>query len=334
MNWAILEQFHFLRPYWLGLIPAAVLLYWVVGAREDVRSRWKGIVAPHLLDHLIVGKRSVWRFRPIHLICLIIGIGALALAGPTWERELPPFTEDKAPLVVVLSLSQSMDAIDVQPTRLERAKQKIRDLLGLRQGSRSALIVYSGTAHMVLPLTDDPSLIELFLSSLSTDLMPVQGRDAAAGLRAAEELLDREEVPGSILIVTDGIEAEDFSVFEEHSKRSHDQIIVLAVGTSQGGPILVGENRFRTDSAGRRVVTRMDVERFRQLQSQVGIPVTTATLDNKDVEWIQGKVQSHLEIVQQETAETRWRDFGYYLVLPIAILAALWFRRGWTVRWA
>jgi Ca-activated chloride channel family protein len=68
-----------------------------------------------------------------------------------------PFTEDKAPLVIALDLSQTMDAIDLDPTRLERAKLKIRDLLEERSGARTALSVYAGTTHMVLPFTTDDS---------------------------------------------------------------------------------------------------------------------------------------------------------------------------------
>ena len=330
----ILEQFHFLRPLWLLLIPAALLIGYLVTYREDVRSRWKGIIAPHLLDALIVGEESRWRFRPIHLVVLALILGGLGMAGPTWERELPPFTEDRAPLVVALDLSQSMDAIDIQPSRLERAKQKIRDLLNVRTGARTALFVYSGSAHMVLPLTEDPSLMELFLASLSTNLMPAQGKDAAAALKAIEELLEREEAPGTILFVTDGIKSEDFPAFVSHQGSSTDQIMVLGVGTSKGGPIRTGKNSFLTDSSGRRVTSRMDVEGFEQLRSNAGVLVTTVSLDNTDVEWIQTSAQTHLQLVQQQEAEERWIDYGYFLTLPVVFLVAAWFRRGWTVRWA
>jgi Ca-activated chloride channel family protein len=330
----IFEQFHFLRPLWLLLVPAALLIGYLVTYRADVRSRWKGIIAPHLLDALIVGEQSKWRFRPIHLVVLGLILGGLGLAGPTWERELPPFTEDTAPLVVALDLSQSMDAIDIQPSRLERAKQKIRDLLNVRTGARTALFVYSGSVHMVLPLTEDPSLMKLFLASLSTDLMPSRGKDAAAALEAIEELLEREEAPGTILFLTDGIRSEDFPAFVRHQEGSTDQIMVLGVGTGKGGPIRTGKDSFLTNSAGRRVTSRMDVEGFERLRSEAGVLVTTVSLDDTDVDWIQSRAQFHLRLVQQQEAEERWIDYGYYLTLPIVLLVALWFRRGWTVRWA
>ena len=226
-----------------------------------------------------------------------------------------------------------MDAIDIQPSRLERAKQKIRDLLALRPGARTALFVYAGSAHMVLPLTDDPSLMELFLSSLSTQLMPAPGKNAAGALETVESLLEREEAPGTILFITDGIENGDFPRFVRHAQESTDQIMVLGVGTSKGGPIKVDQDRFLTDSSGRRVTSRMDVDGLKRLRSEAGVKVTTVSLDNEDVEWIQDEAQTHLQLVQQQTAEQRWIDYGYFLTIPIVLVTAFWFRRGWTVRW-
>ncbi|MCZ6681356.1 MAG: VWA domain-containing protein [Candidatus Poribacteria bacterium] len=328
-----LTQFHFLRPVWLLLIFAAILFYRLVRRRENVKEQWRGLIASHLLDHLIVSQGEGSRFRPVHLACLVMVIGAVALAGPTWEREIPPFTEDKAPMVIVMDLSRTMDVIDVQPTRLERAKQKIRDLIDQRAGARNALFVYAGSAHMVLPLTEDPSVMDLFLSSLSTTLMPVAGKNAATALKAAQDLLTGEEVPGTILFITDGIKPEHFPAFTNHMNTHQDQIMILGVGTSQGGPVSTGTGRFLTDASGRRVVSKLDVQGLKALRDEAGVLVTTVTLDNADVEWIQRRAQSHLQAVQQEQAETRWRDFGYFLVFPIALLTVFWFRRGWTVRW-
>ena len=328
-----LAQFHFLRPEGLLVLPLALLFWLLVKRRADVRSRWGGIIAPHLLDVLLVGRKPGWRWHPTHLVVLLLVIGSFGLSGPTWQRELPPFTEDKAPLVVVLNLSQTMDAVDLQPTRLERAKMKIRDLLARRQGARTALFVYAGSAHMVLPLTDDPALIEIFLSSLSTELMPIDGKNGTEALSAAESLLEREETPGTILFITDGIEPRDRTAFARHAQGSNDQIMVLAVGTASGGPIRTGDNRFLTDSGGRRITSRLDAGQFTPLRDELGIQVATATLDDEDVDWIQSRVQRHLQLVQQQMAEERWIDMGYFATIPLVLLAALWFRKGWTVRW-
>jgi Ca-activated chloride channel family protein len=78
----------------------------------------------------------------------------------------------------------------------------------------------------------------------------------------------------------------------------------------------------------------MDVEGFERLRREAGVLITSVSLDDQDVEWIQNSTQTHLQLVQQQEAEERWIDSGYYLTLPIVLLVSLWFRRGWTIRWA
>lgn len=327
-----LSQFHFIRPLWLAALVPSVLLYFLVRWRDDVRKQWRGAIAPHLLSHLLVGRGKGWGLRPIDLIVSLLVVGSVAAAGPTWEREVTPFTEDKAPLVVALDVSQSMNAIDVQPTRLERSKQKIRDLLELRTGSRTGLVAYAGSAHMVMPLTDDKSVLEMYLMALETVLMPIQGKEPTKALELAQQMLERDEVPGSILFVTDGISKDHVAVFAERQQQSQDALLALGVGTSEGGPVRSGES-FATDSGGRRVTATLDKEGLEALSRDAGAFVATVTLDERDVERIQRHVQSHLEAVREEDESARWRDFGYYLVFPVAFLGLFWFRRGWTVSW-
>jgi len=328
-----LSAFHFLHPAWLLLIPVAALVYFSHSFREDIRARWKKVIAPELLEHLIVKKTGRWTIRPIQMITLGLALGSLALAGPAWRREKPPFTEDKAPLVIALDLSGTMDAIDLEPTRLERAKLKIHDLLRVRNGAPTALLVYAGTAHLVVPFTSDQQLFSMYLDALSTSLMPKAGKDTRQALSSAKALLDDADVPGTVLFITDGIEEAARASLQNFVDNTEDSILVLAAGTSRGGPIRIGGNRFVEDSSGRRLFSKLDVDALKSLSS-IGIAATTLTLDNSDVEWIQRRVQSHLQTAQERNAQARWIDEGYWLVLPIAALAALWFRKGWTVQWS
>jgi Ca-activated chloride channel homolog len=329
-----LQNLHSLRPHWLWLLAAVPILLLSLRFNEDVRARWRRYIEPELLEHLIVSPTRSWRFRPIHTLCALIVLGSIALAGPTWRHEQPPFTEDKAPLVIALDLSQTMDAIDLDPTRLERAKLKIRDLLSQRNGARTALFVYAGSAHMVLPFTTDNSLFELYLSSLSTNLMPRSGKNTTRAIEAIEDFLKDETDPGTILFVTDGIESQALPAFRQFFSRNaeKDNILVMGVGTSAGGPVHTYGNRFLTDSAGRRVYAKLDVNALRNLK-QLGINATSLTLNDDDIQWIQRRVQHHLQAVQQLDSKTRPIDEGYWLTIPIAVIAAFSFRRGWTVRW-
>ena len=111
--------------------------------------------------------------------------------------------------MIALDVSQSMAGTDIKPSRLERAKQKIRDLLTARAGARTGLIAYAGTAHLVMPPTDDPAVIEPFLAALSVGLMPVEGKSAGAALTLAAQMLAKDSVPGTVLLVGDGLSPAD-----------------------------------------------------------------------------------------------------------------------------
>ncbi len=318
-----LANFHLVRPEWLrALIPARGL--WVLMLVEQGRARGlRNVIAPHLLEHLIrrPGQRSWFRPAWVALPCFLIGI--LALAGPAWERQKTPFVQDEAPLVVALDLSPSMNAIDVPPTRLQRAQQKIRDILALRAGARTGLIAYAGSAHMVLPLTDDPKVMELYLLALSTDLMPDPGKDPAKALQMGEEMLAKETAAGTILFVTDGIAARYAPAFAAQKKESRHQVVVLAVGTAQGGPVRAG-TVFLTDARGRRVTGALDRNGLETLESQAGTYVVGARVDRGDVEKLMRRVNAHLTSREAVDERVPWEDNGYYLIfsaLPLAFEA-------------
>ena len=327
------SNFHFLRPMWFwALIPGLGL--WVLMLLEQSNIyRWRSVIAPHLLKHLVrhPGQRPWIRPTLVALPCFMISV--LALAGPAWERQKTPFVQDEAPLVVALDLSQSMNAIDVQPTRLLRAQQKIRDLLALRPGARTGLIAYAGSSHMVLPLTDDAKVIEMYLLSLETGLMPVVGKNPEKALKLAEEMLAKETAVGTILFVTDGIADQYAPAFAEHKKASQHQVLVLAVGTSKGGPVRLSKEDFLKDARGQRVISTLDRKGLETLERQAGTYVLGATLDDHDVQKLIRKVNTHLKSIQAVDERVPWDDYGYYLVFSALPISLLWFRKGWTIRW-
>jgi len=312
-----LGQFHFLRPWWLLLWIVVAWLPWAVRQQGDVRRRWRGTIAPHLLDALVVGGRSHRAVRPVHLVTLFLALASIALAGPTWERERPPFLADKAPLAIAIDLTPTMNAIDVTPTRLERAKLKVKALLSHRDGGRTALYAYAGSTHLVLPLTDDAALLQTFVDALETRIMPVPGKNTVQAVRMIDVAMAREPIPGTILLLTDGLEPGAADALRKRDQRT--QVVALAIGTQAGGPL--------KDGGG--VAPGLDAAAWRD----ANIPATTVTPDSDDdVAWVQRHIQSHVE--QASATDTlRWHDAGWPLTIPIALLALLWFRKGWSIRW-
>jgi Ca-activated chloride channel family protein len=262
------NAFHFLRPQllWL-LIPAAVILYlWL--SNTSKQDGWQQSCDPDLLTAMQIQSASkatrwTWLYWPISVITI------LALAGPA-VRQIPmPMLKNQSALVVALDVSKSMLSDDLKPSRLQRAKFKIQDLLAQRKDGQTALVVYSGDAFVVTPLTDDTETIVSLLDVLSPSIMPVSGTNTVAALDKATELLTQAGVNGGqILMVTDGI---DMFKTEDRLKQVNQQgitIHVMAVGTAEGAPIPTN-NGFLKDLRGQIVIPHVD---FNQLQqaAQIG----------------------------------------------------------------
>ena len=319
-----LSDFHFLHPWWLLALVPAVMVYLSLRQEQEVTSQWSKIIAPKLLPYLVVKEAEGEQRRPYRFLVAALVIMTLALAGPTWLREPSPFSENEAPLVVAVDLSESMNVTDVQPSRLERAQQKIHDLLVQRRGGRTALVAYAGSAHLVLPLTEDVTVLESYLADFSTEIMPLPGKAPGQALHLAEKILEKETIPGSILFVTDGIGVEQTSAFVEHHRQSQNEVVVLGIGTVQGGQI-----PGKTGDLG---MSRLDRKGLDEIATQANAYVTEVTTDNTDVRRLNKHIQQHL--IQAQAAESdQWQDFGYWLLFPLAIIMLFWARRGWTVQW-
>ena len=327
------SHFHFLRPEWLLTLAPVFLLFWLLLRKQSAARQWKKYIAPHLLQHLMVGTAQKRRLRPVNLLLPVFILTALAMAGPTWVQEPLPFTEDEAPLIIAMDLSMEMNTVDIPTSRLERAKQKVLDLLAERTGARTGLLAYAGSAHMILPLSDDAQILTLYLDSLTPNIMPEQGKNPSEALALAEEMLSHEQAPGTILFITNSIPEDAYPAFAAHSQNSTHAVMVLGVGTAQGGPIPTGGNRFRTDQDGKRITSTLDRAGLQTLSQETGIYITSITVDDSDVRRLNGRVNRHLTEVLSEEEDTRWKDFGYFLIFPAALLALFWFRRGWTIQW-
>ena len=206
---------HFLRPWWLlAFIPFVWALRYLWMARSPM-GKWRKVIAPHLLKALLVNHgRANW-FNPLSVSLVVVVLGIITLAGPSWKQQPSPFSEDIAELVIVLDVSSSMQQTDVQPTRLARAKQKIHDLLALRPGGRVGLVVYSGSAHSVIPLTTDPDVVNNFLNAIVTDMMPRKGKFPEKTLPIAARMLSGSTAPGTVLMIGDGISPETNEIFSQ-----------------------------------------------------------------------------------------------------------------------
>ncbi|MFW2405824.1 MAG: VWA domain-containing protein, partial [Gammaproteobacteria bacterium] len=327
-------DFHLIRPYWLlALVPLGMFLFWFA-RRRFAMQRWRNVIDPALMPHVLIGAGHGTR----RVLTVALGIAGtlmiLALAGPAWERMPQPVFRSQDALVIALDLSRSMDATDVKPSRLARARYKISDILARRDEGQSALIVYAAEPYVVSPLTDDTRTIASQLPALDTALMPSQGSRADRALDKAGELLRQAgAIGGRVLLVTDGLEPGRDGSAASNLRESGYRVSVLSVGTEDGGPI-PGNGGFIKRRDGSIVLARLDERGLREVATAGGGINQRMTNDQADVD----RLLADVEVRRAETEETgleadQWREEGPWLLLPLLPLFALAFRRGVVAVW-
>jgi Ca-activated chloride channel family protein len=318
-----LSQFHFLRPWWLLALAPALWLVWMIHRHQDAARPWRGVIADHLLPHLLAEGGRRRRLQPVHLLLPVWLLAILALSGPTWQREPAPFADDEAALVIAVEVRPTMLAQDIQPSRLERAAQKIHDLLTQRPRTRTALVAYAGSAHLVMPLTRDAELVTRFAAELSPAIMPMQGDAPAEALTLAEEQLRKSGLRGSVLLITDGVPAEQLPQLAAYRKSGGVPVQLLAVAADPG--VLLPP-----DSPSAPALDRAALD---NAADALDATLTVVSPDDRDVRWLARHTETSLVAASAEQTGERWKDMGYWLIFAVAALMLVWFRPGWLVQW-
>ncbi len=330
IDWSV---FHFIRPKFLGLFTVILLLtvFFLFNLKEEVK--WKKHIAKHLQPFVIQKGDDKKRFMMFLALVITLSIGVVALSGPTWEKETVPGKKLETPVVVLLDLSQSMMATDIQPNRLERAKFKIADLLDKNPKARVALVGFAGTAHIILPLTDDYEIIKMHLKTLSPKIMPFGGSDLKAAFDLGYKLTEVTTAPATYIVFSDDFDKESISIVQQNISKSKCSVEILPFNTSSGANIpSVWKGNFVKNKKGKTVQSYLNTKVLQQLNSLENVNVHALTLDKSDVEKISKSISKTLEFKDKDTIdEDKWKDKGIAFVVPVAIGVLLLFRRGWVV---
>ena len=258
-------------------------------------------------------------------------LSIIALAGPTWERiEQPSFRTDQS-LVIALDLSRSMNAQDITPNRLTRAKLKILDILERRQGAQVALIVYSANAFTVTPLTSDTDTIIALINSIDTSIMPSRGSYPALAIDKGLQLLNQASVSnGEIILVTDGgITSDSFSSAQKLRDEGY-RLSALGIGSMNGAPIPKETGGFITDSTGQITISRLEVDDLKDLVEIGGGSYTSITSNDQDIDTLLSEVYSAVRESDDSVTTDQWKEFGPWLLLIVVPFGSLLFRKGWV----
>ncbi len=328
-----LEHFHFLRPAWLLALPLLGLLVWLLRDALSAHSPWRKIVDPALLPHLTAGNAGHRSTRSVLILAfLATALLTLALAGPSWRQLPQPVYDSPVHRVLVIDLSAAMNAADIQPSRLARSKLLAQQLLNNQAEGDTALVAFAGDAFSVVPLTSDRNTVSHLLSSLSTDLMPSPGANLAAGINEASRLLEQGGASrGDIVVLTATTPDARAKQATEDARAQGFRVHVLAAGTKQGAPIPAPTGGWQRNAQGGIELAQLAPAALSQLARAGGGQYRRVDQAGADF-----RLASHTGLNSASAAASddrfqadQWQDEGPWLLLPLVLLCAVAFRRGW-----
>lgn len=324
---------HWFRPWWLLLLPLLGWLLWQLWHRQKRAGRWQMILPPAFHSVLLSGGRGRDSKKPWIVLGLAWLLGLLALLGPGWQRVEQLSHKPVDPLVVMLELTPEMLATDAPPTRLEQARRKLLDLLQARSDSQTAIIVYSGSAHTLVPLSDDLITIRNLLDAVKPSIMPQAGHRADLAVHKALTLLKQGAMGrGRLLLIGSSLSEQERQGIRQALTGKAPPLLMLGVGTAEGAPVEQESGGLLKDSQGAILLPRLDSASLTDFAGQLGGQYRQMRMDDDDLREL-GLLDSpkYLQNDGQLVQLDSWTDQGYWFLLPLLLLAACAGRRGWLL---
>lgn len=325
---------HWQRPLFLVILPVIIWLMWKLWHTHQINGAWQKIIPINFQPWLLSGNSAQESALPKIILTMAVLLAFLALLGPSWQHiEQPPLKVD-SPLVIVLDLTPKMLANDIPPSRLQSAKRKVLDIIKARKDAQTAVIVYSNTAHILVPLSDDQATIANLLAYISPEIMPSIGQRADLAIAKAIKLLANTQQinEGQILLVTTSLSDAEQTAINQLLANHPIALNILGVGTSQGAPIASSTGGFIKDSKGQIILPKLEAATLKNFAYSNKGHYSTITLNNNDIQTLDlSNVKNnkrHFVDTEKRTTDY-WQDQGYWLLLPLLALAALAARKGW-----
>lgn len=322
---------HWFRPWWLLSLPLLGWLLWQLWHRKKRAGRWQMILPKAFHPVLLSGGSGHDSKLPWVALGLAWLLTVLALLGPGWQRVEQSSQKPADPLVVLLELTPEMLASDTAPNRLEQARRKLLDLLERRSDAQTAIIVYAGSAHTLVPLSDDLTTSHNLLEALKPSIMPEPGHRADLAVRKALALLAQGAIgQGRILLIGSSLDEQERQGIRQALGRQGPSLLMLGIGTAEGAPVAQENGEFLKDAQGAILLPRLDNASLRAFIGEVGGRYRQARLDDLDLRSLgllsgPQSLRSSGQTIQLDS----WADQGYWLLLPLLLLAACAGRRGW-----
>jgi Ca-activated chloride channel homolog len=325
--------------YALLLIPffSVLFIMMMIWKKRAIRKFGEWAVIAQLMP-LMSGKKLVMKFI---IMMVAFGFLIIALANPQIGSKLEKVQRKGADLVIALDVSNSMLSQDIRPDRLTRAVQGITKLVDRLEGDRLGIVVFAGKAYVQLPITTDYAAAKMFLSTISTQMVPSQGTAIAEAIDLSIQSFQEDERSKAIIIITDG-EDHEGNVIEAANKATEKgvKIFTIGMGSPEGSPIPLFDNfgrqtGYKTDHQGQTIVSKLDETMLQQLASAGnGIYVRASTGQDG-----LSRILDEINALEKQEIETKMFSeyegrFQYFLAISLLLLILEFFiperKSKWT----
>jgi len=299
-----MQGFLFLRPELLALLIPLAIMMWFLLRRQDDEAQLKRLIDPALLEHLLIRPEGdARRIKVPWLLAVTLGLMIIAVSGPSWRLKPDSLRENETAIAAVMKVDESMESSDHRPSRLKRAIFRLKDLMETQSDARTMLIAYSGSAHLVMPLSKDADIIYTFASSLEASMMPKAGDVLRTALHLAQHEMDGRN--GTAIVFCDSVAPSEIKRLKADIALDKMGVIFYAVGSPE----------------------LRDLASIRKAAKAIDAEVIVHTGEPGDVKALQSQISEELK--EARNSDLAAREDGGRMLLPFIFIALLfWFRRG------
>ena len=312
--------------YWLLIIPILIAIYItirIINKRQFLK--FADTKFAELLTPLVSTSRSNTKFV---ILLIVITLGILGIANLQTGSKLEEVKREGIDLYFCIDVSNSMNAEDIAPNRLERSKQAINNIINKLNGDRIGIVIFAGNAYVQLPITTDYAAAKMFLSTINTSMIPSQGTEIGAAINLAARSFGNDESSKAIIIISDGEDHENGDAIKaaQEAIKSGIKIYTIGMGLEDGTPIPLYNQYgkqvgYKKDSNGNVVITKLDDNLLRQI-AEIGDGIyRRASNSNVGLDEIFEKINSSNKSEIEAKVFTDYEDqFQWFIGAAVILL--------------
>ncbi len=319
MNWG--------QPFFLyALLLIPLFVSFIIIASKQRIKKFSRFASPTLYK-FFNSKFSLfhWNMKIIMLIFTYFFL-VIAIARPQWDKETQIIRKEGIDIVICIDVSKSMDAIDLKPSRLERAKSHISMFIDELKGDRVGIVAFAGKSMVLCPLTDDYTAVKMFISTISTETIAAYGTNIGSALERAQKLFPNETKNKTIILISDGEDLEDtgISIAKKIGKKNVN-LFTIGIGSIDGSPIQVlnayGESEYAKDDMGNIIISKMDVEKLSKMSEAANgkfYPITPQQTEIQDI--LQQITGNEKHLIATKKYSKYKEQYHFFVILALICL--------------